>query len=455
MTACESYLDANQTRYLGELLELLRIPSISSLPEHAGDVRDAAEWVAARLTTAGIENVRVMPTAGHPVVYGDWLHAPSKPTVLIYGHFDTQPVDPVELWTAPPFEPTTHDGRIYARGASDDKGNMLIPILAVEASLQSSGSLPLNLKFFFEGEEEIGSPDLPAFVQSNAELFACDVVISADGAQLLEDRPSLLVSLKGLCGIQIDVHGAQTDLHSGIYGGTLQNPIEALAHILASLRAEDGTILVERFFDDVAPLTENDRTDIAAVPFNEAQVKDRLGVSGFFGEPGYTPAERMGARPTLEINGIWGGFQGEGVKTVIPKEAHAKITCRLVAHQNPEKIIEALVRHVEAHTPPGVSVTVTPLPATADPYLLPSEHWATDAAAEVLTDVYQVQPIRTRTGGSVPVTAIFLRYLDAYTITFAFGLNDEQFHAPDEFFRLSSFERGQRAYCRLLARLGR
>lgn len=454
MTACESYLDANQTRYLGELLELLRIPSISSLPQHAGDVRDAAEWVAARLTTAGIENVRVMPTAGHPVVYGDWLRAPGKPTVLIYGHFDTQPVDPIELWTAPPFEPTIRDGRIYARGSSDDKGNMLIPILAVEALLQSSGSLPLNLKFFFEGQEEIGSPDLPAFVEANATLFACDVVISADGAQLLEDRPSQLVSLKGLCGIQIDVRGARTDLHSGIYGGILQNPIEGLTHILASLRAEDGTILVEGFFDDVAPLTDDDRASIAAVPFDEGQVKETLGVTAFFGEPGYTPAERLGARPTLEINGIWGGFQGEGVKTVIPNQAHAKITCRLVANQNPAKIVEALVRHIEAHTPAGVSVTVTPLPATADPYLLPSEHWAADAAGEVLAELYGTPPLRTRTGGSVPVTAIFRRYLDAYTITFAFGLNDEQFHAPDEFFRLGSFERGQRAYCRLLERLG-
>jgi acetylornithine deacetylase/succinyl-diaminopimelate desuccinylase-like protein len=262
------------------------------------------------------------------------------------------------------------------------------------------------------------------------------------------------VSLKGLCGIQIDVHGAQTDLHSGIYGGALQNPIEALAHILASLRAEDGTILVEGFFDDVAPLTEGDRTDIAAVPFNEAQVKERLGVSGFFGEPGYTPAERMGARPTLEINGIWGGFQGEGVKTVIPKEAHAKITCRLVAHQNPEKIIEALVRHVEAHTPPGVSVTVTPLPATADPYLLPSEHWATDAAAEVLTDVYQVQPIRTRTGqrtGHRHLPAV-PRRLHHYLCLWP---ERRAISRARRVFRLSSFERGQRAYCRLLARLGR
>src|SRR5437763_4553291 len=288
MTTWESYLDAQRPRFLHELLDFLRIPSVSALPEHAGDVQRAARWVAERLQTAGLEGVQILPTGGHPVVYGEWLHAPGKPTILIYGHFDVQPADPVDLWTSPPFEPVVRDGRVYARGASDNKGNMLIPILAVEALLQADGALPINVKFFLEGQEEIGSPQLPAFVAAQRDLLACDLAISSDAGQYSEDQPALLVGLKGLAGVQVDVRGARTDLHSGLYGGAVPNPIHALVRLLDSMRGLEGKILVEGFYDQVVPLSAEDCAAIAAVPFDEAVYREHLGVDALVGEPGYT-----------------------------------------------------------------------------------------------------------------------------------------------------------------------
>lgn len=453
MSAWESYLDAHQARFLAELLDFLRIPSISSLPEHAADVQRAAEWVAARLSAAGLEHVQILPTGGHPVVYADWLHAPGKPTYMIYGHFDTQPVDPLHLWSHPPFEPHVADGKVFARGASDDKGNMFAPILAVEAMLKNGG-LPVNLKFCFEGQEEIGSPQLPVFVSQQRELLACDAVISSDGGQFSESEPAILLGLKGLAGIQIDVQGARTDLHSGMYGGVVQNPIHALVMILDSMRGKDGKILVEGFYDDVVALTPEDREQIAKVPYDAEEVQDRLGVPDFFGEAGYTPLERAWARPTLEVNGIWGGFQGAGVKTVLPNQAHAKITCRLVANQDPPKIAQLLVQHVAKHAPAGVEVTATPFGSGAYPYLMPADDPVNQAAVAVHRELYGREPYYVRTGGSIPVCSLFLKELGAYTTNFAFGLEDEGAHAPDEFFRISSFERSQRAYCMLLEQLG-
>src|SRR5262249_20334743 len=268
MSSWQAYLDENKDRFLDELLDFLRIPSVSALPAHADDVARAGEWVATRLRAAGMERVQVLPTGGHPVVYGEWLRAPGKPTVLIYGHFDTQPADPLELWDSPPFEPAVRDGRVYARGATDDKGNMFTPILAVEALLKSEGALPINVKFFFEGQEEIGSPQIPAFVAANRELLACDLALSSDGSQWSETEPSILVALRGGCGVQIDVLGANSDLHSGMYGGAVQNPIHALVAILSSLRGDDGHILVDGFYDSVVPLSDQDRAEIAGVPFD-------------------------------------------------------------------------------------------------------------------------------------------------------------------------------------------
>lgn len=453
MVAPNTFLEERQSRSRDELMELLRIPSISSLPDHASDVQKAAQWTANRLEAAGIEHVEILPTGGHPVVYGDWLHAPGKPTVLIYGHFDVQPVDPLDLWTVPPFEPQERDGRIYARGASDMKANLLISILSVEALLQADG-LPVNVKYFLEGQEEIGSPQLSSFIEQERERLACDVVLSADGTQWTEDQPSLLVGLKGGCGLQIDVRGAKSDLHSGLYGGAVANPIHALVRILDSMRSPNGTIQVEGFFDQVVPLTDEDRQAIREVPFDETAYKAEIDIDDVFGEPGYTTLERAWARPTLEVNGIWGGFQGEGVKTVLPSAAHAKITCRLVPDQDPAAIVDAITHHVHRHTPPGVAVEVTPLRFLARPYLIPRDYWANAIAHEVLTEEYGKRPYYTRLGGSVPVAELFLSLLNAYTVSFAFGLHDENIHAPNEFVRIASFERGQRAWVKLLERFG-
>ncbi len=448
-----NYLDAQQDRFLAELLDFLRIPSVSALPQHAGDVQRAADWVAARMRAAGIESVQILPTGGHPVVYGDWLHASGKPTVLIYGHFDTQPADPYELWDSPPFEPVVRNGQVYARGASDDKGNMLPPILAVEALLQSEGTLPLNVKFLFEGQEEIGSPQIPAFVAAHRELLACDLALSSDGGQWSETEPAILTGLRGGCGLQIDVRGPNRDLHSGIYGGAVQNPIHALITILASLRGPDGRILVEGFYDAVVPLTDNERRRFAAAPFDGEAYMEDLGVEALWGEAGYTPRERTWARPTLEINGVWGGFQGEGVKTVLPAEAHAKITCRLVANQDPATILELISAHVAKHAPPGVMAAVQPLRFLAKPYLMPYDHPGNRAAREILVELYGREPYEVRSGGSIPICTVLLEELGAYTVNFAFGLEDERQHSPNEFFRLSSFRRGQEGYCMLLERL--
>lgn len=449
----QNYLETHRSDFTERLLDFLRIPSISSLPEHAADVRRAGEWVMAQLHNAGMEHVEMMETGGHPVVYADWLHATGKPTVMIYGHFDVQPVDPLALWESPPFEPVIKNDRVYARGASDDKGNMLAPILALEALLKTEGRLPVNVKCFFEGQEEIGSPTLPAFIAAHKEKFACDFILSADGGQWDETQPALLVGLKGLCALQIDVVGPAYDVHSGLYGGVVQNPIHALAAILASMRSSDGRILVEGFYDDVVPLSEADRAELARVPYDEEEVRQKLNVDAFFGEPGYTPLERSWARPTLEVNGIWGGFQGEGVKTVLPSEAHAKITCRLVANQRPERIAQLVKAHVERHTPPGVRVKTTILENGALPYLMPVDHPGNLAARDILVEEYGEEPFLARSGGSIPVTAMFLESLGAYTVSFGFALNDERQHSPNEFFRLANFQRGQRAYCKLLYRL--
>ena len=452
--AARAYLSARRSVSVDELRDFLSIPSISSLLGHEDDVRHAAGWAAERLRRAGIEHVEVLPTGGHPVVYGDWLHAPGRPNVLIYGHFDVQPVDPLDLWRSSPFDPQIRDGRLYGRGASDMKANLLLSVVGVEALLRTAGSLPLNVKFILEGEEEIGSPHLPVFVAANRERLACDLVLSADGAQWSEDQPQLVLGLKGACAIQIDVYGAKTDLHSGVYGGTVANPISALAGILSSMRGADGEVRVLGFHDDVRSLSDADRAAIAEVPFDEREYTESLGVTELAGEYGYTPLERSWARPMLDINGFWGGFQGEGVKTVLPREAHAKISCRLVPDQDPERVIELLRAHVESHTPTGVTVEVVAASMRAKPYLIPPDHWGNTVAAAVLTQLYGRRPYLTRLGASVPVCEVFLSELGAHTVTFGLSLEDENLHAPDEFFRLSSFERGEQAWPLLLQRLG-
>ena len=451
----QTYLEDHQGRFVDELLDFVRIPSVSAKDGNFGDVVRAGHWVVERLTRAGIENVRFMETQTHPVVYGDWLKAGSdKPTVLIYGHFDVQPAEPFDLWESPPFEPVVVADTVRGRGASDDKGGMLIPILAAEALLATEGKLPVNVKFFFEGQEEIGSPTLAPFIAENTRLLQADMIFSADGGQWDENQPNMIIGLKGLVGCEITVSGAKGDQHSGMQGGGIANPIHALSHIIASMKGLDGKITVEGFYDDVVPLSEPDRQAIAKVPFDEGRYISDLGVPDVFGEPGYSTNERLWARPTLELNGIWGGYQGKGTKTVLPAQAHAKITCRLVANQDPERIYDLLKAHIEANIPTGVSAEVKRLPGSANPFLTPSGHNSSQIAAEVLSEVYGKDPYMVRTGGSIPVMSMLLDQLGIHATIFAFGLEDEKVHAPNEFFRLSSFRRGQQAYCQLLNKLG-
>ena len=449
------YLDAKQSQFVDELLNFVRIPSVSASDDHILDVVAAGNWVVQRLISAGVENVRMIPTEGHPIVYGDWLNAgPKKPTVLIYGHFDVQPAEPFELWQTPPFSPEVRDGKVWGRGASDDKGGMLIPILSVEALLETTGRLPVNVKFLFEGQEEIGSPNLPAFIAANGSLLKADMIFSADGSQWAEDQPNLITGLKGLISAEIIVTGANSDQHSGQQGGGIANPIQGLSHIIASMKGIDGKVKVAGFYDNVSDLTVEDRAAIARVPFDEAQYISDLGIPDVFGEDGYSTRERLWARPTFELNGIWGGWQGNGIKTVLPAQAFAKITCRLVANQKPDTIFAQLRTHIEAHCPSGLRVTVERLAGSADPFLALPGHNSSTVAAEVLTEVYGKSPYITRTGGSIPVMTMLLNELGIHATVFAFGMNDENLHTPNEFFRLSNFRIGQTAYCKLVMRLG-
>lgn len=451
-TALE-FLEENQPRYIQELLELLRIPSVSTDPSHAKDVWRAGEWVAERMEEAGIENVSVMPTDEHCSVYGDWLHAPDKPTVLIYGHFDVQPPDPLELWESPPFEPDVKNGRVYARGADDMKGNLLATIAAAEAMLQTEGAFPINVKFLFEGQEEIGSRNLAEVIAANRERLACDLIISADGLMWSETEGVVCLGTKGLCSLELEVETLAMDLHSGLYGGAVPNAIHALVQLLGTLRDSEGNILVEGFYDEVLPLSEAEREAMGKVPFDEKEYRDSVGADVLVGEPGYTTFERTGARPTLEINGIWGGFEGEGVKTVIPAKAHAKITCRLVSNQEPEVIRERIVKHMEKHCPPGARLTFIKPGGKSRPYSMPIDYPGVKIAAEVLRDSYGKVPYFIRMGGSLPITDLFLRELNAYTVMLGFGLPDECLHSPNEFYRLSEFARAQRVYVEILRKL--
>ena len=449
----QQYLDAHQDRFVEEYLEFLRFPSISALPEHAGDVQDAAAWVANRLQQAGLEHAEVMQTGGHPVVYGDWLHAPGQPTVLIYGHLDVQPVDPLELWDHPPFEPRRTNDRVSARGASDSKGNMFPTIVALEGLLQSEGRLPVNVKLCYEGQEEIGSPQISDFLARHREKFACDVAVSSDGGQFDAEQPSLTVALRGICAVQVDVTGPSRDLHSGSYGGAVCNPIHELAALLAGLHHGDGSVAVPGFYDRVRAATAEERAQTAAVPFSEEEFLAETGSPAVFGAPGYTTRERIWHRPTLEINGVWGGYQEAGIKTVLPSRAGAKITCRLVADQDPEEIRRLLIDHLTNAAPEGVVVEVQRLSMDGKPYEIPADNRFNRIAAEVLTEEYGKAPVYLRAGGSIPITGCFRDHLGVHTVNFGFGLKDELAHSPNEFFRLSSFRRSQRLYARLLRRM--
>ena len=441
-----TYLTKNREKHLTELKEFLAIPSISSLPEHKEDVQKAAKWVSNALQEIGMEKIEIYETKGHPVVYGEWLKAEGKPTVMIYGHYDVQPVDPVELWDSPPFEAEIRDEKIYARGASDDKGQVFMHLKALQAIFNTIGHLPINVKFLIEGEEEIGSPNLPLFVKENKELLSSDVIVISDTSMMERGKPAICYGLRGLCGVQIDVKGPKSDLHSGLYGGMVQNPIHALVEIVNSFHNEKGQITVEGFYDKVAELTAAEKAAYASLGITDQSFIDQLGVPEMFGEEGFTSLERNWVRPTLEVNGIYGGFQGEGIKTVLPAEAHTKITCRLVPDQDPDEIVELLQKHIKTHTPPGVTVNVS-LFDKGPAFVTPFDHPAIQAAGRAYEKVYNVPTSYTRGGGSIPIVATFDQILEKPVVLMGFGLPDENFHAPNEHFNLENFDKGMETIC--------
>ena len=438
-----AYFAEHRDTHLKELNDFLRIPSISSLSEHKQDMQVAASWLAAAMKRINLENISIDETGGHPVVYGDWLHAPGKPTILFYGHYDVQPVDPLNLWETPPFEPTVRDNKLFARGASDDKGQVFMHLKAIEALFALEGTLPVNVKFIIEGEEEIGSPNLPPYVEKNKEKLAADLILISDTSLYAPGKPAVCYGLRGLTGIQIDVRGAKGDLHSGLYGGGVQNAIHALADILASFRDEHGTIQVEGFYDNVRPLSEEERQAYRDLNFDEEALKEEVGVKQLFGEKGYSYLEQTWARPTLEVNGVFGGFAGEGIKTVLPAEAGAKITCRLVPDQDPDEIVALLKAHVEKHKPVGVDVTISEFDKGA-PYITPFDHPVIQAAGRSYERVYEVPTAFIRGGGSIPIVAAFDQILDLPVVLMGFGLTSENFHAPNEHFHLENFDKGLR-----------
>ncbi|MFF2155802.1 dipeptidase [Paenibacillus chitinolyticus] len=442
----EPYASQHRERHLEELKELLRIPSISTLSEHKKDVHRCAEWLSGALTHAGLENVEIMPTAGLPIVYGDWLHAPGKPTILVYGHYDVQPADPLDEWHSEPFEPVIRDGKIYARGATDDKAQLWIHVKAAETFLKAVGSLPLNIKFILEGEEEITSPSLAPFVEKHAEKLKADAIVISDSPMLERGKPALLYGLRGVAGVEIEMLAARNDLHSGLYGGGVPNAVHALAGLLDSFHDEDGRVAVEGFYDRVIQLTEQERGELARVSQDEGKIREDLGLSELFGEKGYTFTERTTARPTLEVTGISGGFAGEGIKPIVPARASAKIACRLVADQRPEEIFELIERHVAAHTPAGLKASVKRV-LQGNPFLTPADHPVMVAAAAALEEAYGEKTALTRGGGSIPIVDVFERLLQAPVVMMGFGLPDENLHAPNEHFDLDNFDKGLQAVC--------
>nr|WP_156319796.1 dipeptidase [Bacillus sp. FJAT-18017] len=437
----KDYFLHNRDKHLAELTEYLAIPSISALPSYREEMLNAANWTGAMLKEVGLSRAEVFIGKGHPIVYGEWIQAEGAPTVLVYGHYDVQPVDPVELWDSPPFEATIREGKLYARGSSDDKGQIFMHMKAVEAIFQTVGKLPVNIKFLIEGEEEIGSPNLPSFVEENKELLAADVLVISDTTMLERGKPAIVYGLRGLAGIQIDVKGAAGDLHSGLYGGAVQNPLHALVEILSSLRGSNGVISVDGFYDKVRHLSDEERAEFASLNQSEEALRSQLGVPELFGEEGFTALERIYARPTLEVNGIYGGFQGDGIKTVIPSEAHAKITCRLVPDQDPQEIADLLEAHVKKVAPKGVTVSVSQFDKGAA-FITPFDHPVIQAAGQAYEEVYGVPTAYIRGGGSIPIVADFSGILQIPVVLMGFGLADENFHAPNEHFNLENFDKG-------------
>lgn len=445
MASPEQFLEETREQGLRELEDFLRIPSISSQPERDDDVRRAAAHLTEQYKRIGLEHAEVIETSGHPVVYADWLNAPGKPTVLLYGHYDVQPVDPLELWTSPPFEPRRQDGQLFGRGSSDDKGQIALHWQAVNAWLRTTGKLPVNLKVIAEGDEEIGSPQFEKFVQANLNRLKADYAVISDTAMVAKGLPAITYALRGLVYFELRVEAANTDLHSGLFGGVAPNPAQVLAEILTQLKDSSGHILVPGFYDDVRPLSEEERREFARVPFDEAEVKRTYGLEALHGEPEFTPTERNWARPTLDVNGIWGGYQGPGTKTIIPAWAAAKISCRLVPDQDPKVVAATLRDYVEAVRPRTVRVRLTDLSGHADPWITPIDHPLIRAGRRALERVYGTEPALVRAGGSIGAVEVMGRLLQTPCLLVGFVLPDCFAHAPNERLDLDSFYAGRRA----------
>jgi acetylornithine deacetylase/succinyl-diaminopimelate desuccinylase-like protein len=440
MQEIKKYVEDNKQRFLDELFALLRFPSVSADPKYKNDVLATADYVAEQLRTAGADKVEVCPTAGYPIVYGEKIIDPALPTVLVYGHYDVQPPDPLELWHTPPFEPTVRDGKIYARGACDDKGQFYMHVKAFELMMKT-GSLPCNIKFMIEGEEEVGSNNLGIFVKENKERLKADVVLISDTALLSLENPSLETGLRGLSYLEVEVVGPNRDLHSGVYGGAVANPATILCKMIASLHDENNHIAIPGFYEKVLELSDADRKALNSAPYDEKEYKEDLGVEELWGEKGYSTFERTGTRPTLEVNGIWSGYIGEGAKTVLPSKANAKISMRLVPNQTSDEITQLFTKHFESIAPKNVKVKVTPHHG-GEPVVTPTDSIAYKAAHKAMTEAFGKEPIPTRGGGSIPIVALFEKELGIKTVLMGFGLDSDNLHSPNEKYDIANYYKG-------------
>ena len=449
-----TFAEAHFEQFVTELEELLRIPSISTNPSHAGDVRAASAWLADHLSSIGVERVEVMETGGHPVVYGEHITHPDRPTVLVYGHYDVQPPDPLELWDSPPFEPVRKNGTLYARGTCDDKGQLFMHVKAAESFIKADGGLPLNVKYIFEGEEENGSENLPKFIENHRDLLAADVVIISDTALFGSGVPSITYGLRGLAYVEVSLMGPDRDLHSGVYGGAIENPINVLARMISALHDSTHHVTIPGFYDDVIPLSDEERATFASLPFHDQEWIEDVGVSEARTEDGYSILEGTTARPTLDCNGIWGGYIGDGAKTVLPSKATAKISMRLVPNQTPEDITEKMRRYFEYNTPPTMKLTFTDLHGGYGA-LVDTHSTAMKAASEAMEGVYGEKPYFVRTGGSIPIVAEFKKILGLDTVLMGFGLDSDSIHSPNEHFGIDRFQDGIRSIIRFMEIYGK
>ena len=440
MNAWKEFQEANKDRFLQELLDLLRIPSVSAKSEHNADMQACAKAVAKSLTDAGAQTVTIYETEGHPIVYGAIIVDPSFPTVLVYGHYDVQPADPLELWNSGPFEPTIIDGKIFARGACDDKGQFYMHVKALEI-MTKTNSMCTNIKFVIEGEEEIGSPNLATFVKANKELLKADVILISDTAMISMDNPSIDIGVRGLSYIEIEVTGPNRDLHSGVYGGAVANPITILSKMIAACHDENNHITIPGFYDDVIESTDAERAKMAEAPFDLNEFKQDLGIANVWGEKGYSTNERTGIRPTLEVNGIWGGYTGEGAKTVLPSKAFAKISCRLVPNQSSTVITEKVLNYFKSIAPDNVTVTAFEHHG-GEPYITPIDSHEYQSAAKAIATTFGKEPIPVRGGGSIPICSLFEQALGLKIVFMGFGLDSDNLHSPNEKYDIVNFYKG-------------